>query len=620
MTRHIIILILLFPLISIAQLSEGGFPASFDLKEDIGSFNNIELQVPYINVNSEQGLQDNPQPFRIGEPIVAEIDLIKEGTWSEGKRGERILRLGIGSKDARGLVLYYSNFSIPEGGRLFIYSLDESQLIGAFTHKNNPSGTYFATEMIQGDELVLEYNSPKNLSQDPIIKIHQVHYIYEDVYNELKGSSGPCEVNVNCPEGGNWQNEKRSVAKILLTSSSGSSLCTGALINNMKQDSTPYFLTARHCGSSATPTHFSQWLFYFNFESPDCEDPIQDPPSKTITGCELVAEAPDGPSSGSDFRLLKLNNKPPADINPWFAGWRNDGLASPSGVCIHHPKGDIKKISTYTASLVSCDYGSSGQNPNGNYWRVVWVETESGHGVTEGGSSGSAIFDNTGKLVGTLTGGAASCTNLNEPDFYGKFSEHWDGNGSDESSWLKPWLDPENTGVQSMEGFGYGSLLSANFAADTTVISIGGRASFEDLSLGDPEQWEWTFYGGSPGQYSGQNPSGITYAEYGEYGVRLKVTEGNISDELFKDKYIRVTPNLYPNPAYDHIVLDFGSRPLSFIEASIYDMNGRLVQDFSSNEITNGIWRIQLGSIRAGRYIMRVKTDIMEDNLPLVVY
>ena len=141
-------------------------------------------------------------------------------------------------------------------------------------------------------------------------------------------------------------------------------------------------------------------------------------------------------------------------------------------------KGAPKKISTYINPLVSVNYGQSGEDPDGMYWSVVWSETENGHGVTEGGSSGSPIFDNTGKIIGTLTGGAASCSNLSGPDFYGKFSYHWESNGNSADAQLQPYLDPDGTGAQSLEGFGYGSMLVANFSADTTSLSVGGRINF----------------------------------------------------------------------------------------------------------------------------------------------
>ena len=133
---------------------------------------------------------------------------------------------------------------------------------------------------------------------------------------------------------------------------------------------------------------------------------------------------------------------------PFYAGWDVTGSVSTSGVGIHHPSGDRKKISTFTSNLSN----SSAYFP-GAHWRVYWEETQTNHGVTEGGSSGSPLFDEDGRIVGTLTGGASFCDSPNAPDYYGKMSFHWSGNnpiGDDEK--LEPFLDPAGTGQQTLDG------------------------------------------------------------------------------------------------------------------------------------------------------------------------
>jgi hypothetical protein len=622
MTRTLLVFLLLMPIMVYSQISDGGKPLSFIRGELDDSFPLILLEAPDVSklIAEDSKTDAGVGPYQIATAIPVEIDLMKEGSWTSFSRSERVLRIGIESKGAKALILYYNHFSIPEGGRLFIFSADKKQLLGAFTSKNNPSGGYFATEMIKGDALVLEYQAPAFSNIDPVIEIYQVHYVYRDADLQIKGQSGPCEVNVNCSEGDAWQNEKRSVAKIVLKAGSGTYLCTGALVNNVRQDSTPYFLTARHCGSSASLSDYSQWVFHFNYEAPHCEDPLQDPPSGTITGASLIAQAPDGPDNGSDFKLLSLSQKVPDNFNPYFSGWNRDGQASSSGVGIHHPKGDIKKISRYTDALVSTNYSSGGSNFNGLYWRVVWAETFHGHGVTEGGSSGSPIFDNTGKIVGTLTGGAASCSDLTAPDWYGKFSYHWSSNGISSDDRLSPYLDPDNSGTQSMNGFGYGSLLSANFKTDTTVISIGGRVSFIDQSNGDPESWNWSFWGGSPSNYTGQSPSGIMYLDYGTYDVQLIAGKGSTSDTLLRSNYIRVTPNIYPNPAHNYVVVDFGRREVDFVSIEIFNLRGQVVRTYESDAPVSGIWKTPLGDITAGTYVLRIKTNFQDDRMRLVVY
>lgn len=73
------------------------------------------------------------------------------------------------------------------------------------------------------------------------------------------GQSGPCQVNINCPEGQNWQDEKKRIAMILV---SGYQICTGSLVNNTEMDFKPYFLTADHCIESLDATGDTDASYY----------------------------------------------------------------------------------------------------------------------------------------------------------------------------------------------------------------------------------------------------------------------------------------------------------------------------------------------------------------------
>ena len=80
------------------------------------------------------------------------------------------------------------------------------------------------------------------------------------------------------------------------------------------------------------------------------------------------------------------------------------------------------------------------------------MATETNHGVTEGGSSGSPIFNQEKRIVGQLTGGSSYCTALTSPDFYGKMDKNWDDNPNTAAQKLKEWLDPLDTGELFMDG------------------------------------------------------------------------------------------------------------------------------------------------------------------------
>lgn len=73
-----------------------------------------------------------------------------------------------------------------------------------------------------------------------------------------------------------------------------------------------------------------------------------------------------------------------------------------------------------------------------------------------------------------------------------------------------------------------GSTLNAAFNSDVTQVCHGGQVQYFDQSTGNPTEWEWTFYGGSPSTSTEQNPM-VTYPSPGNYDVSLTVTNGTNS-------------------------------------------------------------------------------------------
>ncbi|MGB3902499.1 MAG: T9SS type A sorting domain-containing protein, partial [Bacteroidales bacterium] len=301
----------------------------------------------------------------------------------------------------------------------------------------------------------------------------EICYIYRDVLFEK--SSGACNVNVSCSEGDNWTNQKNSVAKIQIRAGSYYYLCTGSLVNNTNNDCTPYFLTADHCGYESSTSDLNYWVFYFNYEATTCAGTFPQFSNHSVTGCTLVASDNFGATEiGSDFYLVKLKYNVPASYNPYYNGWSRSTNVSNSGVGIHHPNGDIKKISTYQNTL------SSGYT---THWSVRWVATANGHGVTEGGSSGSPLFNSNGKIIGTLTGGSSDCSATDQPDYYGKFSYHWASNGSTSDKQLKPWLDPNNSNPIEINGRGICGTDIDSYIISQTNINLYPNPATEYINI-----------------------------------------------------------------------------------------------------------------------------------------
>ncbi|ASZ10266.1 pre-peptidase C-terminal domain-containing protein [Chitinophaga pendula] len=448
-----------------AQVSQGGRPLSFSRTSAVPVATKTVAALSLRTIqeedahNEKQGL-----PLRIGIIVPTDYSLQNSGTWETLANGDRIWRLRIAVQGALATSLYYKGMYLPEGSRLFVYNPERTQLIGAFTAANNQETGLFATEVIKGSDCIIEYYEPVAVSNKGRFTISGVNHVYSSripegraAANARLAASGSCNVNVNCPEGVAWQKQKRSVARIVFRLGSSSYLCSGALVNNARRNCKPYFLTANHCGSDASEADFNQWIFYFNYESPTCSNPATEPPSNTITGCVQRARAGDnGRVEGSDFQLVEFKQAVPQAYNVYYAGWNANVAASPSGVSIHHPAGDIKKISTYSTPLVASGYNTPSTPPY-THWKAAWVQTVTNWSVTEGGSSGSPLFNNQGEVVGQLSGGPSSCgaSASNKVDYYGQFAQNWTSNGTDNLHQLKPWLDPDNTGILQLNGADY---------------------------------------------------------------------------------------------------------------------------------------------------------------------
>lgn len=81
---------------------------------------------------------------------------------------------------------------------------------------------------------------------------------------------------------------------------------------------------------------------------------------------------------------------------------------------------------------------------------------------------------------------------------------------------------------------------TANFSATQTIICTGNQITFNDLSLGDPTSWSWSFPGGNPSSYNGQSPPAVTYSATGTYDVSLTVSDGVITNTETKTGYVTV--------------------------------------------------------------------------------
>ncbi len=442
---------ILFVSLSVSgQISQGGQPYS---QTTATLSNNIPVYVaPAIDltpIRAEDVIADQQKdiPWRFGIEIPVNLSLNNSGLWENLPNGDRIWRLTIKISGALSININYQKFFMPKNATFFLYN--NKNVLGAFTNANNKENMEFSTFLTKGETVTLEYYEPAAVKGQGMIELTSIVHGYRDLFSKMKafGSSGACNVNAVC-DTAIWGDEIRSV--VMQLTAGNSRVCSGALINNTANDGTPYILTANHC-SPATNN-----IFMFNYQSPQCATNIDGPTTNTISGVTIIAN-----NTPSDFFLVKLSATPPASYNVFYAGWNANNTPAQNSTGIHHPSGDVKKISHDYDPAVSAGYYATGND----HWQVLDWNT----GTTEGGSSGSPLFDHNHRIVGQLHGGNAACGN-DEFDYYGKFSFSWETN-SDTLKQLKYWLDPNNTGLTEINGYDPNG---SYYALDAASLSITG--------------------------------------------------------------------------------------------------------------------------------------------------
>jgi hypothetical protein len=442
-----------------------------------------------------------PGPLRIAAPSDVKITPAEDGVWETLPDGGRLWRLRIHAPNATDLNFGFTRYRLPPGATLHILSEEANYFEGPFTSEDNKAHGELWTPIVPGERAVVELYVPPAPAFETELQLGRIGRGYRDFLglDRRLEKQGSCNIDVVCPEGDAWRDEIRSVALYTFTVPLGTGFCTGTLIRDVPNTSTPHFLSAFHCGVDTD--NDQTVVIYWNFESSSCGDLDEWPahPQPSQNGSTFRASRED-----NDMLLLELDDEPDGSVNAYYSGWDARTTTSPGGsVSIHHPDAGAKAISLNDDALTTrpnC-IASSGA---GTHWNVDNWET----GTTEPGSSGGGLWDPaTHRLVGYLSGGTASCANPSGFDCFGRMAIGWDG--SSDTSRLHDWLDPTDTGTRFVDGANggggggggggsdCGNAFYDNGTTDTAVFFGGGFA-------GDPDymfavKFELADFGFTPG-------------------------------------------------------------------------------------------------------------------------
>jgi hypothetical protein len=390
--------------------------------------------------------------LRTADAIAVDIDTARSGAWTNLADGSRLWRVTLEVAGATDLRLAFSQFALPPGATLHVIGADHFYQ-GPYTAADSSDGT-FHSPVVPGDRATIELHVP--VGTEASLAISSVGAGFRDLFKRIEGTgpgtSGACNVNVVCPLGAPYTDERRAVAyyEYDADDQTGAYICSGTLVADAPQDKRNLFLTAAHCVDSASEA--ASMVLYWNYESTACHALVA--PAQGFFGDDQHGAVLRATRADADFALVELSTTPAADWHVYYAGWDATN-ANPSGtIGMHHPLGDVKKITAGPSpgTIDNC-IGTGGASSN-----THWETGPYTQGTTEGGSSGSGLFVVSGNggghdrhVIGVLSGGFADCSVANptqpngETDCYGKLASAW--NGPTAATRLRDWLDPAGTGA-----------------------------------------------------------------------------------------------------------------------------------------------------------------------------
>ncbi len=465
-----------------AQISYGGKP--YPLKKITSLSSEIEKNILFVEMPPLQLTKDEKIRFVSHFPPTKSLEfahkfrvrLNPENSGSQfiTAEGMKIWRVGIRSKNALSLNLLFTKFHLPPDAKVFVYNSEQTEILGAFTSDNQSEHNLLPVQPISSDEIIVEYQEPENALFKGEIEIGEINHDFIGILRAVEPNrpNQSCHPNIIChPD--DLEIGNGIIALII----NGTTYCTGVLVNNSRNDATPYLLTATHCLNNDYNASFlanrkydviaESIVAFFNYQSPICNSEIRGTTQMTLASADSVLI-----SEKHDISLLKFKQNPPPYFQPYYLGWNVSNAPQPTFHGVHHPNGGIKKIAIDNDALNQYSFDDPRYNMTPN---AHWAVQSWNVGATEAGSSGSPLLDKEKRIVGTLTGGYSMCSSPKGPDFYASLHKAWNAtNNIGNPHSLSDYLNPNGTNITFLNGLNPYSnnphTKSANFLLSDSVV------------------------------------------------------------------------------------------------------------------------------------------------------
>ncbi|MBW2255457.1 MAG: trypsin-like peptidase domain-containing protein [Deltaproteobacteria bacterium] len=316
------------------------------------------------------------------------------------------------SAGAAAMRVEFTDFSLPDGASLYLYD-DYGQVVGPYLDDGPLDNGSFWSHTVNSDRVYLQLRYE---GLDTEYGLHETRLHIGEVGHMDRAfasyrSAPSAEASNLCPDPfwadnavcvldaetattswGAFDAARDATALYYFMERRSWYICSGGLIAGDTPD--PFFLTANHCVSKSRVASTVEAHFHYNniveYEGHEpCDGPISDP----VLGATLLTAGTAG-----DYSLLKLSGKP---VTAAAMPWNRDGLVHDQMVYrISHPGGAPQAYSSAKVDRNN-EWCTTLQSPEFFYSQIAV-------GATEGGSSGSPVYNGSGEIVGQLYGKCGS--------------------------------------------------------------------------------------------------------------------------------------------------------------------------------------------------------------------
>ena len=530
------------------------------------------LPAKVLNVDLDPGIRASalrPERFAVDVPTSANSSI--DGTWTRAN-GVSTWRHALRIPTAVSMSFHARTLVLPAGAALRITAGTSSVVY----HQSDASAAGLWGRVLKGDTLAFEITVPSSREADVEFDLASLQAGYRGLgggvddhptFKKLRAMNAianatTCTENFSCHETAGNFGPRNATAAIVV---GGVALCTATLINDVREDTKPYLLSARHC--QVPESGDSSIAVYWDGVVP-CSaalGSVYDTLLPVHLGGHTLVEQ-------QDVWLIDFQRELDA-THVYFAGWDATGGTFIGGYSPHHAHGRSRQFAGWFGQPFLHDIANSalGSGYRGTFWGVV-----NEVGSVGGGASGGGLFDPNNRLVGTASlailsdaTGDGSCpvsappapNATNAVAEYNSFSAVWDSTADTTSTTnprtLKSVLDPDNTGTIVVDGFELlkgasiytnagnvftGSPLTVTWNAPgaTSCTAVGGRA-------GD----------GWGGSIATSGSTQLTEEEGGDVDYAIRCTDGSRKTyATMRMTWTQTTPSaaLFADPSHDVVI------------------------------------------------------------------